>query len=448
MRQYLQRFGWFQNSLFWRTFLLLAVLVTASMLAWFVSIKLLERKPRAQQLANQIVSIVTITSAALTHSAEDKRRELLIDLASNEGIRIYLLEENDQIKKTDETPLLIEVRKLVQDKLGSQTQFAKSVNGEVGFWLSFQIDEDQFWLRLEADRLQTETNLQFFGWAFISLILALIAAVFISQRINAPLSNLSAAARQLARGKRPSALSESGPREIRETNTSFNQMVDDLARIETDRTVILAGISHDLRTPLTRLQLELEMANLEATTREAMQGDLQQMDSIIQQFLDYAKPLHESTFTSFSLSSLIDKLFTDLAKSSDVRIDLQIEPELYVTGIEIEFQRLFNNLIQNAMRYGRSPDDQVLHLQIECRRQASASHSGTLVKFRDFGTGIEDTQIPRLLRPFTRGEIARSQANGSGLGLAIVDRIVKRHGGKMHIHNHAQGGLEILLVFH
>lgn len=448
MRQYLQRFGWFQNSLFWRTFLLLAALVTASMLAWFVSIKLLERKPRAQQLANQIVSIVTITSAALTHSAEDKRRELLIDLASNEGIRIYLLEENDQIKKTDETPLLIEVRKLVQDKLGSQTQFAKSVNGEVGFWLSFQIDEDQFWLRLEADRLQTETNLQFFGWAFISLILALIAAVFISQRINAPLSNLSAAARQLARGKRPSALSESGPREIRETNTSFNQMVDDLARIETDRTVILAGISHDLRTPLTRLQLELEMANLEATTREAMQGDLQQMDSIIQQFLDYAKPLHESTFTSFNLSSLIDKLFTDLAKSSDVRIDLQIEPELYVTGIEIEFQRLFNNLIQNAMRYGRSPDDQVLHLQIECRRQASASHSGTLVKFRDFGTGIEDTQIPRLLRPFTRGEIARSQANGSGLGLAIVDRIVKRHGGKMHIHNHAQGGLEILLVFH
>jgi two-component system osmolarity sensor histidine kinase EnvZ len=448
MRQYLQRFGWFQNSLFWRTFLLLAVLVTASMLAWFVSIKLLERKPRAQQLANQIVSIVTITSAALTHSAEDKRRELLIDLASNEGIRIYLLEENDQIKKTDETPLLIEVRKLVQDKLGSQTQFAKSVNGEVGFWLSFQIDEDQFWLRLEADRLQTETNLQFFGWAFISLILALIAAVFISQRINAPLSNLSAAARQLARGKRPSALSESGPREIRETNTSFNQMVDDLARIETDRTVILAGISHDLRTPLTRLQLELEMANLEATTREAMQGDLQQMDSIIQQFLDYAKPLHESTFTSFNLSSLIDKLFTDLAKSSDVRIDLQIEPELYVTGIEIEFQRLFNNLIQNAMRYGRSPDDQVLHLQIECQRQASASHSSTLVKFRDFGTGIEDTQIPRLLRPFTRGEIARSQANGSGLGLAIVDRIVKRHGGKMHIHNHAQGGLEILLVFH
>ena len=448
MRQYLQRFGWFQNSLFWRTFLLLAVLVTASMLAWFVSIKLLERKPRAQQLANQIVSIVTITSAALTHSAEDKRRELLIDLASNEGIRIYLLEENDQIKKTDETPLLIEVRKLVQDKLGSQTQFAKSVNGEVGFWLSFQIDEDQFWLRLEADRLQTETNLQFFGWAFISLILALIAAVFISQRINAPLSNLSAAARQLARGKRPSALSESGPREIRETNTSFNQMVDDLARIETDRTVILAGISHDLRTPLTRLQLELEMANLEATAREAMQGDLQQMDSIIQQFLDYAKPLHESTFTSFNLSSLTDKLFTDLAKSSDVRIDLQIEPELYVTGIEIEFQRLFNNLIQNAMRYGRSPDDQVLHLQIECRRQTSASHSGTLVKFRDFGTGIEDTQIPRLLRPFTRGEIARSQANGSGLGLAIVDRIVKRHGGKMHIHNHAQGGLEILLIFH
>lgn len=452
MRKYLQGLAWFQNSLFWRTFFLLALLVTASLLTWFVSIKLLERKPRAQQLSNQIVSIVTITSAALTHSAEDKRRELLIDLARNEGIRIYLLEDSDQVQKITETPLLTEVRRLVQQKLGKQTQFANSVNGEDGFWLSFQIDEDQFWLRLEADRLQTEVGLQFLGWAISSLILALIGAVFISRRINQPLTNLIIATRQLSRGRHPKPLSENGPKEIRETNASFNQMVDDLARIESDRTVILAGISHDLRTPLTRLQLELEMANLEVDTREAMQADLRQMDSIIQQFLDYAKPLHESTFSSFNLSELIDKIFSDLAKSSDVIIEANIEPNLYVTGIEIEFQRLFDNLIQNAMRYGRDAQTHQLKLAILCKRQTNAAKSANsneiYVQLRDFGSGIDDAQIPRLLRPFTRGEIARSQANGSGLGLAIVERIVKRHGGKMHIRNHAQGGLEIQLMFH
>lgn len=451
MRKYLQGLTWFQNSLFWRTFFLLALLVTASLLTWFVSIKLLERKPRAQQLSNQIVSIVTITSAALTHSAEEKRRELLIDLARNEGIRIYLLEDGDQVQKIAETPLLTEVRRLVQQKLGKQTQFANSVNGEEGFWLSFQIDEDQFWLRLEADRLQTEVGLQFLGWAVSSLILALIGAVFISRRINQPLTNLIIATRQLSRGRHPKPLSENGPKEIRETNASFNQMVDDLARIESDRTVILAGISHDLRTPLTRLQLELEMANLEADTREAMQADLRQMDSIIQQFLDYAKPLHESTFSSFNLSELLNKIFSDLAKSSDVVIDANIEPNLYVTGIEIEFQRLFDNLIQNAMRYGRDAQTHQLKLAILCKRQSNATKNANAneiyVQLRDFGNGIDDAQIPRLLRPFTRGEIARSQANGSGLGLAIVERIVKRHGGKMHIRNHTQGGLEVQLIF-
>lgn len=443
MRNYLRRLTWMQSGLFWRTFFLLAMLVTASMITWLISIKLLDRKPRAQQLSNQITSIVTITSAALTHSAEARRRELLIDLARNEGIRIYLLEDSDQIQALTENPMLTELRQLVQKKLGKQTRFAQKVNGEEGFWVSFKIDDDHFWLRLEQDRLQTEIGWQILGWAASSLLLTLIAAALISRRINAPLSDLSAAARQLARGNYPLALKEAGPKEIRETNTSFNQMVADLARIESDRTVILAGISHDLRTPLTRLQLELEMAQLDNATRDAMQTDLRQMDSIIQQFLDYAKPLHESTFSSFNLSALLEAIMTELSRDHSLTIEAQIAPDLYITGIEIEIRRLFNNLIQNALRYGRNQDSQQLKIQLECSPINSNVNSGALVRLRDFGPGIAEAEIPRLLRPFTRGEIARSQANGSGLGLAIVDRIVKRHGGLIHIQNHRSGGLEI-----
>lgn len=443
MRSYLRRLAWIQSGLFWRTFFLLAMLVTASMTTWLISIKLLDRKPRAQQLSNQITSIVTITSAALTHSAEARHRELLIDLARNEGIRIYLLEDSDQIQTLAENPMLTELRQLVQKKLGKQTRFAQKVNGEEGFWVSFKIDDDHFWLRLEQDRLQTEIGWQILGWAASSLLLTLIAAALISRRINAPLSDLSAAARQLARGNYPPTLKEAGPREIRETNSSFNQMVADLARIESDRTVILAGISHDLRTPLTRLQLELEMANLDNVTRDAMKTDLQQMDSIIQQFLDYAKPLHESTFSSFNLSALLEALLTELSRDHSLTIEAQITPDLYITGIEIEICRLFNNLIQNALCYGRNQDNQQIKIQLECSPISSPTHSGALIRLRDFGPGIDEAEIPRLLRPFTRGEIARSQANGSGLGLAIVDRIVKRHGGKINIQNHRSGGLEI-----
>ncbi|MBR7798625.1 HAMP domain-containing protein [Undibacterium sp. FT137W] len=447
MRNFFQRLAWYNSGLFWRTFLLLAALIVASMSAWFISIKLLERKPRAQQLSGQIISVVTITSAALTHSASDKRRELLIDLARNEGIRIYLLEENDQIEPADENPIFVEIRKLVQQKLGSQTRFAKSVNGEIGFWVSFKIDEDQYWLQLEQDRLQTESGWQFLGWATISMVFALIAAIFISRRINQPLSNLSAAARLLAQGKQPNPLSESGAREIRETNTSFNQMMQDLARIESDRTVILAGISHDLRTPLTRLQLELEMAALDPETRNAMYADLQQMDSIIQQFLDYAKPLHESTFNGIPISELLERICEELRNHPEIELSSEIEPDLYLTGLEIEFQRLVNNLVQNALRYGRRDFNEKVVIEISCMAQNSGPLSGIVLIFRDHGPGVPEHDIPRLLRPFTRGEVARSQANGSGLGLAIVDRIIKRHGGHLKMRNHEQGGLEIRIEF-
>lgn len=447
MRNYLARIAWFQSGLFWRTFLLLAILVTASMATWIVSIKLLERKPKAQQLAGQIGTMVSITSAALTHAAEDKRRELLIELAHNEGISIYLFEETDQIVKPDNDAMFAELKELVQQKLGKQTQFAKAVNGEDGFWVSFRIDEDQFWLRVEPDRLMTDSGLQFLGWATISLILALTAAVFISRRINAPLSDLSLAARQLALGQSVKPLLESGPREIRETNASFNQMMQDLARIESDRTVILAGISHDLRTPLTRLGLELEMAHLEIATRDAMQTDLKQMDEIIQQFLDYAKPLNELGFSTFDLSALLHKLEADLQRDTKISITTKIEGNVMMAGIEIEIQRLLSNIIENASRYGRNAITHELHLEISCLRQLNGLRPHIELRIADHGSGIPEEEIARLFRPFTRGEVARSQANGSGLGLAIVDRIVKRHGGKIIPSKHATGGLEIRIEF-
>jgi two-component system osmolarity sensor histidine kinase EnvZ len=447
MRNYFERITWFQSGLFWRTFLLLAILVTASMTTWIISIKLLERKPRAQQLANQINTMVSITSAAITHAAENKRRELLIELAHNEGINIYLLEESDRIIKQDNNAVFAELMDLVQQKMGKQTQFAKAVNGETGFWVSFRIEEDHFWLRIEPDRLQTDSGLQFLGWAAISLSLALVAAAFISRRINEPLSNLSLAARQLALGRSVDPLLESGPREIRETNASFNQMMEDLARIESDRTVILAGISHDLRTPLTRLQLELEMTNLKTSTREAMRADLQQMDDIIQQFLDYAKPILDTNLESFNFSALLKKVLNDLSRDTTIEINATIEDDVFLAGSIIEIQRLLSNLIENAQRYGRNAETQTLRLEIELRTYLTGLGPNLELRFRDFGVGIVDKDIPRLLRPFTRGEVARSHANGSGLGLAIIDRIVKRHGGKLHIRNHITGGLEIQLNF-
>lgn len=434
---------WFKSGLFWRTFFLLALLVTASMATWFISFKVVERKPRAQQISAQIVSMVTITRAALTHSAEDKRRQLLIDLASNEGIRIYLLEDDDQIVTPDENPFFKELSQRIRQKLGAETRFAKDVNGESGFWLSFSIDADQYWLQLEPDRIQDETGLQILGWASVSLMLTLIGAIFISKLINNPLSQLSAAARELANGRRPLPLPETGAKEIKETNISFNQMVSDLARIEQDRALILAGISHDLRTPITRLQLEVEMAPLDDSTRSGMQSDLSQMDSIINQFLDYAKPFEDHTIASVDLGELAEQIATKYLRLENCEINLEIERNLWINGIEIEIKRCINNLFENARRYGRSLPDEKLRLNLVCKPTELDGQRRILFELRDYGCGVPESELHRMLQPFTRLDLARGQASGSGLGLAIVERIVKRHSGRIHIRNHNQGGLQI-----
>ncbi|WP_211440904.1 sensor histidine kinase [Collimonas humicola] len=431
------RLAWLKSGLLWRTFFMLAFLITVSMVAWVASFRIVERGPRAQQLAAQIISIVTITRAALTHSAPDLRRELLFDLASNEGIRIYPLEDTDQIDPPVDDSIMPDLEKEVRARLGNQTRFSSKVNEIGGFWVSFKIDGDEYWLVLDRERVERGSGVQWLQWASVALILSLLGAMFISTLINQPLSRLTAATRAVAKGLQPEPLPETGPTEIEEANRSFNQMVSDLQRIESDRAIILAGISHDLRTPLARMLLEVEMANLSDDARSGMQSDLAQMDGIIGQFLHYAKPTDTSSFERINLSELIENVVQAAERQSDIRIQTQIAPDIHVSGNETELRRVLNNVIENSRRYGKKDGDDCVAIDISCQ----ARQDRAVVTLADHGPGIPDSEIDRLLRPFTRLDVARGQANGSGLGLAIVSRIVKQHGGKLRVSNREGGGL-------
>ncbi|AMP10354.1 putative oxidative stress related two component system, sensor kinase [Collimonas arenae] len=416
---------------------MLAFLITVSMVAWVASFRIVERGPRAQQVAAQIISIVTITRAALTHSAPDLRRELLFDLASNEGIRIYPLEDTDQIDPPPDSTIMPDLEREVRSRLGNQTRFSSKVNDIGGFWVSFKIDGDEYWLMLDRDRVDRSSGVQWLQWAGIALVLSLLGAMFISTLINQPLSRLTAATRAVAKGLRPDPLPETGPTEIEEANRSFNQMVNDLQRIESDRAIILAGISHDLRTPLARMLLEVEMANLSDDARTGMQSDLAQMDGIIGQFLHYAKPTDTSSFEKIDMSELLETVIQTAERQVDVRIHAHIAPNLHTMGDVTELSRVFNNLIENSRRYGKKEGDDFTVIDIDC----SSRQDKLLISIADRGQGIPEGEIDRLLRPFTRLDVARGQANGSGLGLAIVSRIVKQHGGKLRVSNREGGGL-------
>ena len=430
---------WLRSGLFWRTFFLLAFLIAISMAAWVASFRIVERVPRGEQIAAQVVSIVTITRAALTHSAPALRRELLLDLASSQGIRVYTREDDDITRALPDNALTDVIEENVRIRLGTETQFAGYVNNIRGFWVSFRIEDDDYWLMMDRGRIERASGVQWLGWITVTLILSLVGAVFISRLINQPLANLSSAARAIARGKKPAPLPEKGPAEIREANQSFNQMVHDLQQVESDRAVILAGISHDLRTPIARMLLEVEMAQLSDAARQGMQSDLGQMEAIIGQFLDYARPTEPGRFMVIDLSALLQQIVQETARHTDVNITTAIDASLIVSGNPTDIARVMHNLIENARRYGKATGKTLTELSIAATRQ----DDDIVITIADQGSGLPSDQIAHLLRPFTRMDSARGQANGAGLGLAIVDRIVQRHNGRLEISNREGGGLVV-----
>lgn len=430
------------GGVFWRTFLLLALLIGASLAAWFQSFRVIERAPRAEQIAQTIVSVVNVTRSALIHSDPAKRTDLLADLASNESIRIYPLESSDAIEPLRESASNALMLHYVRARLGQDTRIVRSVNGREGLWVSFSIDGDDYWAAFERDRLEVVAGLQWLGWGTAALALSLLGAVAMSRLINLPLKRLATAAVVIGQGGRPAPLPDTGPREIRAANASFNTMVDDLARIDADRALLLAGISHDLRTPLTRLRLEAELSVQDEASRQAMQGDIEQMDAIIGQFLDYARPLdHGATFDDVDLTAIVRETIAEIPIDDRFEIEPDLQATTPIRANPTELKRIVLNLAENARRYGQTPGTGKVHLTIRTRDQP------TRLEVADRGVGIPAEAIRRMKQPFTRLDTARGQASGAGLGLAIIERIAQRHRARFELSAREGGGLLVQIVF-
>ena len=431
------------GGLFWRTFLLIALLIAVSLAAWFQSFRVIEREPRAQRVALQLVSIVKLTRTALLYSDPDLRRALLQDLESNEGVRVYPRETADKFRPQPQNELNRLIEANVRGRLGDDTVIAQSVNDIPGVWISFKIDDDDYWVALDRDQLDNATGLQWLGWGIFALALSLFGAAFITSLVNRPFARLALAARKVGSGRIPEALPERGMGVAAETNRSFNQMVRDIERMEADRALMLAGISHDLRTPLARLRLETEMSPADDDTKNAMIDDIEQMDLIIGRFLDYARPVQRTPET-VDLSQLAREAAQRLCGEDGVRIVTSLTDGAVIEADSTDMRRVLGNLLENARKYGRSADCGIPEIIIETR----VPHGFVELSVLDRGPGIPEDQLEFVTRPFYRVESARTQADGTGLGMAIVQRLVSRHRGTLRLNNRRPGpGFEVTLSF-
>ena len=431
-------------SLFWRTFLLIVVLAAASLVAWVPTVQVFEREPRAHRLADQVASIIHATRIALVYSDAQRRHDLLADLLADESVRVVPLEPSDAVEPLEDNPFLRLVERDVRQRLGANTRLASQVNGVAGFWVSFSIDEDAYWVFIDRDLLRRDIGHGWIAWAVLATMLSLLVAIAIARLVNRPLAELSRAARDLGAGRIPAALPDAGPIEIRTVNRNFNRMVADLDKLNQDRALLLAGVSHDLRTPLTRLRLELEINTLPEETREAMIGDLEQMDLIINQFLDYALPGPRQPSNRVDLSALVQAALgrSRLASAPDVQLSVQVDAGVTILGHATELARTVDNLLGNAQRYGRDAQGQ-LRLDVQLR----ASGDEAVLVIADHGPGIAPGEEARLVRPFERGDTARTGAAGAGLGLSIVERVARMHGGRLSFAASQPSGLSVILHF-
>lgn len=425
-------------NLFWRTFFLLALLLAGSTVAWVQTFRALEFEPRVILTAQQIASLVNLSRAALVHADAIARVSLIKTLAEQEGVRIVPREPGDRWGALARDRLDERVTEEITRRLGADTVVAGNVNGQAGVWVGFSIDGDAYWLLVDRSRVHPLGGSAWLVWLATAAALSLTGAALIARLINRPLKQLSFAASRVRDGDfDASRLDERAvTSEIREVNIGFNRMAQRLSKVEQERALMLAGISHDLRTPLARLRLETEMSVVDEQAKTHMAADIEQVNAIIDKFLDYARADHLST-TRISLNAAVDAAVFSLEHNEHLSVKLDLPDEMMVIGDAVELQRVFANLLENAIRYGRTPGTDKAEVEIGAR----VKDKTVLIKFRDRGPGVDAEQLARLTQPFFRGDTARTSASGAGLGLAIVEKTIARMGGEFALANTGTGGL-------
>ncbi len=424
------------KTLLARVMLLIAILLAIGQIASLQIFEYFEREPRAEATALQAVTVVNYTRASLIASQENLRLALLSDLSGKQGVRVYYADFMEEIKPLPGNAFVNMVAQKIKDRLGEQTIITVNHYGIEGLWVSFNIGQDDFWVVIPRMHVARPFPWQWLGWGALVLLLSLAGAYLIASRISQPLSQLVVAVNQVRKGNNPEKLPEDSMSEMSEVNRTFNRMVEALTELDQERTLILAGVSHDIRTPLARLRLAVEMLpEKEAMLKEGMVDDISDMDNIIHQFVDFVKGVEGEPSQMVDINSIL-KNVQERHSRAGRNLVVQFSPTYFIAIRPLAMQRLIDNLVGNAYNYGGG----------DVKVTSKIMAHDIVISVIDNGPGIPESHLEKLLRPFERLDAARTNAGGSGLGLAIADRIARLHHGSLKLINRPEGGLEARLT--
>lgn len=419
------------NTLIGRAALLIALLIILSQVAWFGIVRILLIPPLRSARANPIVSTLMMAQSVLETLPENQRGTFLHGLDTHSGFRIVPDTPMRAVRVGSHGRLPVDLEDHLRKVFGPSVVLRIDAPTHA-LWIRFPVRHRSYWLVLPGRRVRRLLPLDLLIWVAVGLIIAVIGAYLVIFRLNRHLHRVLDAARTIGRGGTPGALPETGPEEIRELSRGFNQMSEGLQKLDSERRIMLAGISHDLRTPLTRLRIGVELAGdaVEPALGHGMVQDIEDMDCILMQFLDYARDGNEEApqFGDFN-QIVFDICHRYSVSGSPIKTAFDETPGFKFRKLAI--RRMLSNLIDNAVRYGGK--------EIEVITQDLRNR--ILLTVQDRGPGLRHITPAEIIKPFVRENQSRGDHISAGLGLTIADRIARMHGGQLQLSNRDGGGL-------
>ena len=422
--------GFFPRSAFGQTVFLVAALLLINQIVSYVTVSFYVVKPTIEQvnlmLAKQIKTVFIDWEDGV--EINDEVSEKFFEIT---GIEVMTQREamRQGLGQTREYSML---SRSMSEQLNGSARVRISQTDPLIYWVEAP-QAPGYWVKVPLSGYQ-ENNLEFLTFYLSSIgFLSVLGGWLFARHLNRPLKALQQAAVKVGKGDFSSKLEEEGSSEVIEVTRAFNQMSRGIAALENDRRLLMAGVSHDLRTPLTRIRLATEMMNDEDDyLREGIIYDIEDMNGIIDQFIEYLRHHKTDKLACEDINALVTEVVNCELKQQRV-ITFKGNPSVGLVPLSsVAIKRVITNMIENALRYSDG--------DIEVLSYFNSNKKYVVMAVNDNGPGIPESELESVFEPFKQGDTARG-SEGSGLGLAIIKRIIDMHDGKVKLENRPEGGL-------
>ncbi len=432
------------QSFLWRILSTIGIVSAVFMLITLLTLAYFMVVPLGQRATDDLASIIA-HAAERWENLPVLKREAFAEKMWKKHDLVLTAADSPIPDSTSMLPYLYFLELSLKKQVG-KTIIIKTDQGTDGsqwFWVDIPLSDEILRFGFSQTRIGVKPSVAFFVLLVTGIYLTFITAVILTRRLTVPIDRLYRAAQLVGKGRWPDPIKEEGPEELVVLARGFNQMNIQVKELLANRTTLLAGIAHDLRTPLTQIQLALSMLPNEGGDRELMdsiRSDLAVINRLIGETLSISLELAEEkampTDIDLELDDIIRKV--RLTQTDDVSIEWSREKPCRRMLHPLALRRILTNILINALRYGESKPVSVTY---ECQKEA------IIIQIMDRGPGIPAEHEEAVFRPFFRLEKSRgSETGGSGLGLAIVRQLADAHGWKVQLKPRTGGGTNAVLT--